>query len=157
VPIPNTAVKPPSGDGTRKGRVANRQLFARVFRYLLASDFVYTVRMSWASGRQLLILGILILLLALIVGGSAYLSLHKAPSCTDNRQNGGETGVDCGGPCARACAADSLDPVVSYARALRLSPSRTDLIASVENPNRGLAAKGAEYFVTFHDARGTTV
>ena len=113
--------------------------------------------MSWASGRRIIIgavLAVVVLLIAAIVG---FLVFSKAPSCTDNRQNGGETGIDCGGPCARACSADTLAPVISFARALRVSDSRTDLIATIGNPNRTFAAKNVPFTASFHDANGEEI
>ncbi len=113
--------------------------------------------MSWASGRRIIIGAVVTVVALLILGIAGFLAFNKAPSCTDNRQNGGETGVDCGGSCTRACSADTLAPVVSFARALSVSDGRTDLIASVENPNRTLAAKAVPFTASFYDVNGNEI
>ncbi len=56
--------------------------------------------MSWASRRRTTYLTGVILFFVVIIGGPvAYLILSVAPTCTDGTQNGGETGIDIGGPC----------------------------------------------------------
>ncbi len=109
--------------------------------------------MNWASGRRLIILAFVLLLALIVAGAAAYFALNKAPSCTDGKMNGGETGIDCGGPCARQCTADVQAPTVSFAVPIQVG-SRTDLVAYVVNQNRDAAAKGAKFHVEFRDASG---
>ena len=46
-------------------------------------------------------------------GWDAYISCGPCPTCSDGIQNQGETGVDCGGPCAATCPGETCaDPIV---------------------------------------------
>jgi len=48
-----------------------------------------------------------------------------APTCSDGRQNQGERGVDCGGPCSLACAADVHPATLLWARAFEVRAPAT--------------------------------
>ena len=108
--------------------------------------------MSWAARRRFII--------ALIIGGVgvAFLTavslatFYKAPSCIDNVQNQDEGGIDCDGSCPYLCAARLQPPTVLFTKALTNSAGRTDVIASVENKNAGVAAKGVPYRVALYGA-----
>jgi hypothetical protein len=104
----------------------------------------------WGSRRQTLIL----LIIAIVIGAGVALTLiatlYHAPSCTDNKQNQGEEGIDCGGPCTYLCTAGESAPYVEFVRQLSPSPGRTDVIAYVENRNATAAAKGAKYTITLY-------
>ena len=92
-----------------------------------------------------------------ILGGILWLiysvTLKPAPSCFDNRQNGGETGMDCGGGCI-TCEIKNLSPL-SLLPATLFSADR-DFSASAElnNPNLNYGAKTFDYEVNFYDASG---
>lgn len=109
--------------------------------------------MSWASGRQALIVGILAVVLLLALGGAAFLVLHKAPSCTDGKMNQDEEGIDCGGSCTYLCTARLGAPEVTFVRALRVG-TRIDVIAYIENPNDA-AARAVPYTVELYGADRT--
>lgn len=106
--------------------------------------------MSWAAGRRTLILGIIAVVVILIVGTVASLTLHQAPSCMDGKQNQDERGIDCGGVCTTVCSNDALAPAVSFVRGLPQSGGRTDVIAYIENPNPTTAAKAARYRIELY-------
>lgn len=80
--------------------------------------------MTWAFRRQMLYAGgVIILLLGL---GFLFLRPYfvKAPSCMDNKKNGTETGIDCGGSCTLACL-NQVDPIaILWARSFRVVPGR---------------------------------
>lgn len=113
--------------------------------------------MSWAARRRFLIL--------LILGGvaAAFLTVvsisafYKTPSCTDNTQNQDEEGVDCGGSCSYLCTAKEQPPTVLFTKALTNSEGRTDIVASVENRNPGVAAKNVPYRVKLFDSNQTLI
>jgi hypothetical protein len=108
--------------------------------------------MSWALKRQFLYVVILIVLLLIFGFLVTYPSLNRAPSCTDNKQNGTETGVDCGGSCVSACLAQ-LDPVsVLWARAFRVVPGRYNAVAYLVNHNKNAAVQKINYRFRFADA-----
>lgn len=100
--------------------------------------------MTWRQRKKLfyglifigLIAGILILI---------FLAFRATPSCRDRRQNQGETGVDCGGPCLD-CAISKLQPLKTYpARHFIYEDNSFDLIGEIENPNGGYGVVELEY------------
>lgn len=84
-------------------------------------------------------------------------TFYKTPSCTDNTQNQGEAGVDCGGSCAYLCSAELQSPTVIFTKALTNSAGRTDVVASIENKNFTAAAKNVPYRVTLYGANQTLI
>jgi hypothetical protein len=107
--------------------------------------------MTWALRRQILYVFVILLFFA----GAGFLIVrpffNKAPTCTDNKQNGTETGVDCGGMCARACLAETDSLTVLWARAFRVVPGRYNAVAYVVNHNRNTAVSSLSYRFRFAD------
>ncbi|MFA6257372.1 MAG: hypothetical protein WC646_03680 [Candidatus Paceibacterota bacterium] len=113
--------------------------------------------MTWALKRQIFYVIILILFIA----GSGFLILYpkfnKAPTCSDFRQNGDETGVDCGGSCLRACVAELDDLSVVWARSFKVIPGRYNAVAYVTNHNKKAAVRKINYRFRFGDANNVYI
>jgi Mg-chelatase subunit ChlD len=107
---------------------------------------------SWATKRQLAYLFFPMLLMALLAGFIYTKYMYIAPTCFDGRQNGTETGVDCGGSCTRVCTIDTLDPVVLWSKAFKVTPTVVNAVAYIENPNVYSEVKQAQYTLTLYDA-----
>ncbi len=101
--------------------------------------------------------GTLYLAILSVIGWWVYsVTLAPAPSCFDNTQNGGETGVDCGGPCI-SCEIKHLQPL-SIGPGLLLGSDRVfSATAEVTDPNDAYSARSFAYSVTFSDANGTVL
>lgn len=113
--------------------------------------------MTWAFKRKFFY--ILIFILTLFVFGFLiiYPSLNKTPTCFDNKQNGNETGVDCGGMCARACIAQ-VDPVsVLWAQAFKVVSGRYNAVAYLENHNKNAAINKINYKFRFADGNNVYI
>ena len=83
------------------------------FHYFL----IYSGVTLWLPGlhaENLHTASIVILAIILIVGLPAFLLLYKAPTCFDGKQNQGEGGIDCGGPCVKLCPSAFLPPEVIW-------------------------------------------
>lgn len=81
----------------------------------------------------------------------AYVGLFaKPPSCFDGRQNQGEEGVDCGGPCKTFCIARDLIPpsALGEPRVFQPSPDLVSVLVELKNPNPGTALRQVSYRVT---------
>jgi hypothetical protein len=91
---------------------------------------------SWATKRK--IFYFLILFIAIIIALFILIwpSLNKAPTCVDNKQNGDESGIDCGGSCQKVCTPEALQLVTLWARAFEVVPGKYNVMAYVENQNR---------------------
>lgn len=108
--------------------------------------------MSWSARRQLLIIFILLF----VFGGgtfSYYYFFVKTPaSCFDGRQNQGESGIDCGGPCSAICESEVIPLSVEWTRPFKLQDGKYDVAAMVENRNISFGiSKFAFTFSTFDE------
>jgi hypothetical protein len=108
---------------------------------------------SWAKQRQLMYGSAVFIFLGLVIGTPTYLLFfNKAPTCFDRKQNGNETGVDCGGQCITACARDVVaQPVIIWARPFVVTNGLTNLVAYIQNPNVDYIATPAEYLFRVYD------
>lgn len=113
--------------------------------------------MTWALRRQIFYVLVLVLFLAIFGFSIIYPYLNKPPTCTDNKQNGTETGVDCGGSCARACLAEVDKISVLWARAFRVVAGRYNAVAYLENHNKNTAVNKISYRFRFADANNIYV
>jgi hypothetical protein len=108
--------------------------------------------MTWALKRQFLYIVILILFITAFAFLIIYPSFNKAPTCFDYKQNGQESGVDCGGLCQRACLAQTDDISVIWARAFKVIPGRYNAVAYITNHNKNSAIQKINYRFRFGDA-----
>lgn len=113
--------------------------------------------MTWAFRRQFFYIIILILFIAVFGFLIAYPSLNKEPSCTDNKQNGTETGVDCGGMCTRACLMQVDSISILWSRAFKVVPGRYNAVAYLENHNINTAVEKINYRFRFADANNVYI
>jgi len=111
---------------------------------------LYTIRMSWAARRQFIIVSIIGAVVVGIIAVTLIATLYHAPSCMDNKQNQGEEGIDCGGPCSHLCTPSVAAPSVRFVRQLTPVQGRTDVIAYIDNVNASAAMKGAKFTITLY-------
>lgn len=113
--------------------------------------------MTWATRRRLVI-GLIVgaVLLAILAAILAYV-FYEAPSCSDNKQNQDEVGIDCGGSCKYLCTAREIPPTILFTGIIQNASGRTDLISSVVNKNADSAAKDVPYKISLYDARGSLI
>lgn len=113
--------------------------------------------MTWAFKRQIFYIGILILFFS-IFGFLIIRPLFvKAPTCGDGKQNGNETGVDCGGTCLKACVSQVDKISVLWSRAFRVVPGRYNAVAYLENHNKNTAINKINYRFRFADENNVYV
>lgn len=113
--------------------------------------------MTWALRRQIFYIFLLVLFFTVFGFLIAYPRLNKAPTCADNKQNGNEAGIDCGGSCLNACFAQ-VDPIsVLWARAFRVVPGRYNAVAYFENHNKNTAVNKLNYRFRFADGNNVYI
>ena len=107
--------------------------------------------MTWGFKRQIFYIGVLVAFV--LVFGFLIIrpSFKKMPTCMDGKQNGTETGIDCGGSCARACLAEVDKVSVLWARAFRVVPGRYNAVVYLENHNPTAAVNKINYRFRFAD------
>jgi len=96
--------------------------------------------LSWGNKRKLLYGSVAIVILLALAFWLGFTAFSKPPSCLDGKQNQGETGVDCGGPCSHICAVNARAPLVLWQRAFLSGPQTYTAVAYVQNPNAALGA-----------------
>ena len=108
---------------------------------------------SWRARRQLAVFA----LIAAVAGGIAFwVALKFVPSstCSDNRKNQGELGIDCGGPCGPCELKKPRNVSIFWARFGHAAPGVFDAVALVENPNETLSSGAVQYEFAFFDDIG---
>lgn len=113
--------------------------------------------MDWALKRQIFYILILILFIAGFAFVLIYPNLVKVPTCFDAKQNGDETGIDCGGSCVKACLSEAQNLSVLWARVFKVLPGRYNAVAYFVNHNKDLAIKKINYRFRFGDERNVYV
>ena len=106
--------------------------------------------------KQILYSAGYIIFFALIIFGVYYIWFQPAPSCFDNRQNQGETGVDCGGPC-KPCALKNIMPLkTSWIKEFPVK-NQTIITAEIQNPNIDFGAKKLTYTMNIYGKDGSVI
>lgn len=113
--------------------------------------------LSWARKRQLVYGGVLVLFLTLVFGAPILLRTIRGPSCTDSRQNGSETGTDCGGACALLCPNTAIEPRTIWQRVFMEGGGIASAVLYAENQNKTAGAFDAPYQVKIYDSFGLLV
>jgi len=107
--------------------------------------------MTWAFKRQITYVAIVVVFFLVFGFLIAYPRLNKEPTCFDNRQNGNETGVDCGGICERACLSQVDEISVLWSRVFMVVPGRYNAVAYLVNHNKNTAVDKINYRFRFAD------
>lgn len=102
--------------------------------------------MEWAQKRKILYALLFAIIVALVSAYPMYRITHEDPTCFDAKQNGTETGADCGGGCALMCAVDVKAPRVVWAKAFPINSSY-DIGVYVENVNVNAGIRNARYTI----------
>lgn len=107
--------------------------------------------MTWASRRQISYIFFFILFLVGVGYLATYSYFNKPPTCFDGKQNGNETGTDCGGSCVLACISQTDKMSVLWARSFEVVPGRYNAVAYLENHNKNKAILKIKYRFRFAD------
>lgn len=109
---------------------------------------------SWSTKRKATYFVFFVIAIVLFIVLPLFLFFYKAPTCGDGIQNGSETGVDCGGKCAKICSVDYLSPNVLWSRSLVVAKGIYNAGAYVENPNLEGGASNVHYIFKLYDKDG---
>lgn len=109
--------------------------------------------MDWAHKREWTVRAVLTAFVIAVLCIIGFAIFYRTPTCTDNKQDGDETGVDCGGSCSTVCSAQAQPASVRFARVLAQS-GREDLIAYIDNPNTDAYAQRADLVIAVYRADG---
>src|SRR5271157_2786511 len=107
--------------------------------------------MTWAFKRKFFYAAIVVVFLAVSGFLIIYPHLNQAPTCTDGKQNGDETGIDCGGSCPLACTFQVNQISIRWARSFEVVPGRYNAVAYLVNSNKNTAIEKINYRFRFAD------
>lgn len=117
----------------------------------------YTVYMNWGLRRQLIYIGIILLVIAGIAFYFIYPRFNVAPSCVDNKKNGDEAGIDCGGMCANYCPSEVNPLVILWARSFPVSSNQYSSVAYIENQNTNAGIREISYKFKVYDGNNILI
>ncbi len=112
---------------------------------------------SWSKNRKITYALIVIIAVIGLIGIPSFLLFYKAPTCFDGKQNGSETGLDCGGKCTRLCQSSFLTPSVTWAKIENVVPGIYNAAAYIVNPNNEGEAKDVPYKMSLFDKEGMLI
>lgn len=109
--------------------------------------------MNWRLKKQFVIV-VTILIVAAMIGGWFVFKSYFTPTCFDNKKDGGETDVDCGGPCT-SCEVTHAEPIaIFWARGVAVRENTYDVVAYIENRNEVVSSSRVEYEFVLSDDTG---
>jgi Mg-chelatase subunit ChlD len=111
----------------------------------------------WAMRRRLLYLSSLFIFFGVLIGIPLAFYLYEPPSCFDSKQNQGEAGSDCGGPCSLLCPNDSLPFIIDWTQKFEVTSSLWSVAAHVQNPNDTSGAIDVPYLFQLYDSDGVLI
>jgi len=113
--------------------------------------------MSWAARKRAKYIGGTLLVVFLVLVWIGFSVWYESPTCFDEKQNGDEDGVDCGGSCERICSFQAVDPVILWSRFIETVPGVYSAVALIENPNVNSEAKNVSYTFKLRDTENVLV
>ncbi len=114
---------------------------------------------TWSTKRKLTYAGSAIILLGVLIIVPLFKLFYKAPTCFDGKQNGDETGLDCGGSCKRLCQSAFLPPRIKWggAKLEKLANGLYNASSYIINPNIIGGAIKVPYKISLYDAEGVLI
>ncbi len=113
--------------------------------------------MEWSQKRRILYVGAVVLLFVLLAAYPVYRVAFPPPTCADQKQNGDELDVDCGGVCLLYCPMQVKEPRVIWAKSFLVSAGLYDVGVYIENPNINAGVRNARYVIRIFDATGQVI
>ena len=127
--------------------------FIFLYRYLCYNKFC----MSWRSRRQGTIFGVFTLVFFVVIFILLYPILFKKPTCYDRKQNGTETGVDCGGQCSLYCPKTVALPRVDYSAVFPVEEDVYNVLTLLTSTAPSAGSRNAGYEITLYDELGKPI
>jgi hypothetical protein len=112
---------------------------------------------SWGTERRNRFISIFLVIVLAIAAVYLIVYFSKPPTCFDNKKNGDETGIDCGGSCELICRDVSIAPVVHWFRYFEVVPGIYNVVSYVENLNSGAGVDSANYIFKLYDEKNVVL
>ncbi len=111
----------------------------------------------WASRRKATYIGSFLAIIAALAAVPIYQAFQVEPTCFDGKQNQGELGVDCGGPCSLLCDFQVGSLQVLWSRSFPVTDRYYNAVAYIENPNLDAGVLEVPYLFQLYDAQNVLV
>ncbi len=92
-----------------------------------------------------------------VISVLSFLIFYNPPTCQDGKQNQGEEGVDCGGPCKLVCGFKIVNPIIRWNRPLKTFDGIYSVVAMIENLNVSAEAFAVPYLFKLYDDQGLLI
>lgn len=93
-----------------------------------------------------------------LIGTGLFFLFRTKPTCTDKIQNQGETGIDCGGPCAACIEMPKAESLKVVEKAIVPGEAgKYDALVKIVNPNSQLGAASFDYSFNLLDGAGKII
>ncbi|MDQ5957459.1 MAG: hypothetical protein QG614_434 [Patescibacteria group bacterium] len=121
----------------------------------LISKTVYNIKnVDWSTRRKYAYFSGFFLIFLIIISYFLYPIIFPKPTCFDKKQNGSESGIDCGGSCSLMCKNSYQELDVLLARSFEKSNGLSDIVVLLENKNRYMAPKEINLDVDIYKTSG---
>ena len=90
----------------------------------------------WAIWRRTLYMSGFLVVVGTMAATWYFTAIHETPTCFDEKKNGYESGIDCGGSCVRICAADLMAPEILWAQSFKIADGQYNTVAYIDNRNQ---------------------
>ncbi len=113
--------------------------------------------MEWAKKRKIIYAFATVTIVLVFAVYQLRGVLFPDPTCFDEKQNGFESGIDCGGTCALKCF-NEISPVsVEWSRAIKTSKNTYDFVALLSNKNVNSAPVSLGYIFLALNSKGEVI
>ncbi len=113
--------------------------------------------MVWAQRRKLTYMSGVILFFGIIGFFIVRHYTNVPPTCFDNKRNGGEVGVDCGGACLQYCPNELADPKLRWSRSFEVTPGIVHAVAYIEHGYPTSSAEKVRYQFKLYDEKNSII
>lgn len=113
--------------------------------------------MSWGTRRRNTIIFLVALFFVIPIIVSSFLVFYEESTCFDNKHNGDESGVDCGGSCQLLCTDQTISPLIVWERFFEVDRGVYNVIAYVENQNPEAGIQNATYSFKLFNREGVLI
>ncbi len=114
--------------------------------------------MSWATRKRATYgLGVFLFFLVVLGGPAGYWFFTIPPTCTDGKQNQGESSPDRGGPCPLLDTTALSPAPILWARSFPVRDGSFNSVAYIQNSNDGAGVKKVAYRFALYDTDNVLV
>lgn len=113
--------------------------------------------MDWATKRKIIYAVATIIFIISFTVYQARTIIFPDPTCFDQKKNGFESDVDCGGTCSLRCTADISIVKVDWSRAIKVSDNTYDFAGMLSNKNINSAPMSISYIFTAFNKSGEII